>query len=102
MLIQARLAQNIHLLNQKTSSSDRFAPDVGEYLITPEWLFSKFKWTYDNPNFSKNLYQHEFRIKERGYTGIGERRWDTNLPGLGRLTVEDNIEGQNYKEMKAL
>jgi len=43
LLIQARLAQNIHLLNQKTSSSDRFAPDVGEYLITSEWLFSKFK-----------------------------------------------------------
>jgi len=33
-----------------------------------------------------------------------ERIWDTNLPSchLGRLTVEDNIEGQNYKEMKAL
>ena len=85
-------------ISQKTSSSSRFAPDVGEYLITPEWLFSQFKWTYDNPNFGI-FYEHEFRIEEQRYTGIGWwRRWGANLPGFLQLKVEDNKEGQNYDE----
>ena len=78
--------------------------------MTPEWLFSRFKWTYDNPNFGGvrgvgSFYEHEFRIEEQRYTGIvgrieRTRTWNTNLPLglLGGLKVEDNREGQNYDE----
>ncbi|MCL0107956.1 hypothetical protein M1N70_03130 [Peptococcaceae bacterium] len=87
-------------INQKTSSSGRFAPDDGEYFISPEWLGSEFRWLYDNPDFGIS-YEHEFRIEEQRYTGIvgreWRRTWNTNLP-VAELKVEDNEEGQNYDE----